>query len=249
MSRSIFLSVCVGSLALCGCSKQDAHPASETVAHEPAAIPAAAVPQAPSSEPPAESSLALKRGMFSLEAERMTFQLCGDPTTLWVIDESDGTMREAFANEPKPLKLYVEAHGERAAVPAQISAAREFPGVFILEEVLYATAPAESHGCNEPVPNYIVMARGNEPFWSVEVTADKLIWRQPDAPKEVVFDAVQSEDAEGTVGYTGSADGHALELFIDAQLCRDSMSGALFAYTARASFDGKQLKGCARIGE
>jgi uncharacterized membrane protein len=249
MSRSILLGVCVGSLVLCGCSKQDAPPDSQTVTNELEPIPSAALPEATSSAPPAESSLALKRGTFSLEAERMTFQLCGEQTTLWVIDESDGVLRETFASEPKPLQLYVEAHGERAAVPAEISAARGFPGVFILEEVLYATLPSESQGCNSPAPDYIVMARGNEPFWSVDVTADKLLWRQPDAPKEVVFDAAQSQDAEGTVGYTGSAGGHTIELLINAQVCRDSMSGALFAYTARATFDGNQLKGCARIGE
>jgi uncharacterized membrane protein len=247
MSRSILLSVCIGSLALCACSKQDAPPPMRT--DEPAPIPSATIPEATPSEPPAESSLALKRGTLSLEAERATFQPCGEPASLWVIDESDGSWREAFSNEPKPLQLYVEANGERAQVPAEVQEAKSFPGAFILEQVLYATTPAEAQGCAEPAPSYIVMARGNEPFWSVEVGSEKLVWRQPDAPKEVMFDTVQSEDAEGTVGYTGKSADHTLELFIDAQPCRDSMSGAFFAYTSRATFNGKQLKGCARIGE
>jgi len=94
-----------------------------------------------------------------------------------------------------------------------------------------------------------VQARGNEPFWSVEVVDGKLIWRQPEEPKELVIEALESSDAEGTVGYSGEAQGHTLELFVEAQSCRDSMSGAYFAYSARATFDGKSLKGCARIGE
>lgn len=252
MSRSMLLAICTGSLALCACSKQESQSAAESSALDPTPIPAPAPPAA-SSEPPAESSLALKRGTLSLASEQATFQPCGEQAALWVIDQSDDQnsvmLRETFASEPKPLELYVEAHGERSPVPAELAAARGYPGVFILEEVLYATPPAESQGCKEPAPNYIVAARGNEPFWSVEVTTDKMVWRQPEAPKELVIEAPQSQDSEGTVGYSGNAAGHTIELFVDALPCRDSMSGAFFAYTARAVFDGRQLKGCARIGE
>jgi uncharacterized membrane protein len=249
MTRSIMLSVCVVALALCACSKQDTPPASETTASDPTPIPAPSVAEETASEPPAESSLALKRGMLSLATEQATFQPCGEPAALWVIDQSDGVLRETFANEPKPVELYVEAHGERSPVPADLTAARGYPGAFTLEEVLYAVPPAEGRGCNEAAPNYIVTARGNEPFWAVEVTAEKMVWRQPEAPKEIAVEAPQSQDSEGTVGYSGTAGGHTIELFVDAQPCRDSMSGAFFAYTARAVLDGKAFKGCARIGE
>jgi uncharacterized membrane protein len=249
MSRSILLSVCVGVLALCACSKQESPPASAATATDPTPIPGPSVTEDISSEPPAESSLALKRGMLSLATGQATFQPCGEQAALWVIDQSDGVLRETFANEPKPLDLYVEAHGERSPVPADITGAQSYPGAFILEEVLYAMPPAESQGCKEAAPNYIVAARGNEPFWAVEVSAEKMVWRRPEAPKEIVIEAPQSQDSEGTVGYSGTAGGHTVELFIDALPCRDSMSGAFFAYTARAVLDGKALKGCARIGE
>jgi uncharacterized membrane protein len=250
MSRSLsLLGACIGALALCACSKQESPAPASAPVSDPAPIPAATAPVGPPVEPPAESSLALKRGMLSLATERATFQPCGEQTPLWVLDQTDGVLRETFANEPKPLELYVEAHGERTPVPTEIEAARAYPGAFILEEVLYATPPGESQGCKQPAPTYIVIARGNEPFWSIEVVEGKLIWRQPEAPQELVIEALQAEDAEGTVGYSGSAQGHALELFVEAQPCRDSMSGAYFAYSARATFDGKALKGCARIGE
>ena len=243
---SMLLSACIGSLLLCACSKQEA-PLPAT-AGDPTPIPEATLPAAPT-EAPAESSLALKRGMLSLAAELATFTPCGEDGALWVVDQSDGVFNEAFAQEPKPLDLYIEAHGERAPAPTEIAAARAYRGAFILEEVLYAAQPGESHGCSQPAPTYVVMAQGNEPFWAVEVRDDKLIWRQPDEPKELTVEALQSEDAEGAVGYSGSADGHKIELFVDQQACRDSMSGAYFAYSARASFDGKALKGCARIGD
>jgi uncharacterized membrane protein len=243
MSRPASLfSVCLSALVLSACSERQAQPA------EGAAEPAAPVP----ADFPAttESSLSLKRGVMSLSAERMTFRLCGDDAGLWVIDQTDGLLHEVFANEPEPLEIYVEAHGERSPVPAGVADARGFPGAFILEEVLYAAPPGEDQGCAAPAPTYIVRAHGNEPFWSIEITPeDKLIWRQPDEPRELTIDAFQSEDVEGTVSYSGAAQGHKLELLVDAQACRDSMSGAYFAYSARAAFDGEELKGCARIGE
>lgn len=248
MSRSnSLLGASAVALALCACSKQE--PPAPPPTTDPTRIPAATAPAAPAAEPPAESSLALKRGTLSLATEQATFQPCGDATQLWVIDQTDGVLRETFANEAKPLELYVEAHGERTPVPTDIEAARAYRGAFILEEVLYAMTPGESQGCKESPPKYIVHARGNEPFWSVEVIDGQMIWRQPDAPKELVIEALEGQDAEGTVGYSGSAQGHALELFVAAEPCRDSMSGAYFAYSARATFDGKALKGCARIGD
>jgi uncharacterized membrane protein len=249
MSRYLPLfSACVGSMMLFACSKSTP-PVPPTAAPDVAPVPAASIPPPSSSELPADSGLALKRGMLTLAAKQATFQPCGTSAQLWVIDQTDGVLRQTFANEPIPLELYVEAHGERTSVPDTIPAASAYPGAFILEEVLYATQPAETQGCKEPAPTYTVTARGNEPFWSVEVTGDKLVWRQPEPPTEVTINAPQSQDSEGTVGYVGAASGHKLELFIDAQPCRDSMSDAFFAYSARAVFDGKELKGCARIGE
>ena len=242
-----WLSLSIVSVALCACSKAPPPPAATPDA---APVPAAAIPApAPAAEPPAESSLALKRGTLSLASEQATFQPCGDSAMLWVVDQTDGALRQTFANESKPLELYIEAHGERTPVPDGVAAARAYPGAFILEEVLYASPPGEGQGCSAPAPTYIVAARGNEPFWAVEVTEARMTWHQPDEPKEVVIEAPQSQDSEGTVGYTGSGGGHTLELFVDADACRDSMSGAFFAYSARAVFDGKEFKGCARIGE
>jgi uncharacterized membrane protein len=217
------------------------------------AVPAEiALPSAPADSHapavPAESSLALKRGTLSMTVERATFQPCGTSGQLWVIDQTDGVLQKAFAGEKKPFDLYLEAYGERTTIPADAVGAGEHAGAFILEEVLYAAPHGEVRGCAEPEPNYVVAARGNEPFWAVEIADDKLTWRQPGTPQELVFDAVQSEDAEGTVGYSGAIDGHTIEVFFAAEPCRDSMSGAYFAYSARATFDGKQLTGCARIG-
>ncbi len=241
MSRlAVLLSLGFGSVWLCACSKP---------APEQATTPDASAAEADIALPadlPTESSLDMKRGRIALEDERARFQACDEATEWPVVDPTD-VLRVTFANEPKPLELYVEMYGERADVLA--NAAGSAPqAAFVVEEVLYAAPASEARGCAEPAPTYVVAARGNEPFWSIEVANDQLTWRQPDAPQELVFDALDAESAEGTVGYQGSADGHSIEVFVTAEPCRDSMSGAYFAYSARATFDDKQLTGCARIG-
>ena len=92
------------------------------------------------------------------------------------------------------------------------------------------------------------MARGTEPFWAAEVGEAGIVWRQPAEPKEIALAAPQTQDSEGAVRYHASGNGHDLELLIDAQVCRDAMSGEFFAYSARAVLDTREFSGCARVG-
>lgn len=241
---------CVLAAAIAGCSRPQEQTAAPST---PDAAPAAAAAQAQPSaaEIPAESSLSLKRGIAMLAQDRTTFLPCGEKAELWLVDQTDGVLTQAFATEMQsgPAKLYIEAYGERAPVAEDVAAARAYGGTFLLEEVLYAGLQGEVKGCDAPAPAYIVSARGNEPFWAVEVGAAQMVWRQPDPPGEIALGAPQTQDAEGAVHYHASANGHQVELLIDAQQCRDSMSGEFFAYAAKAVLDGKEFTGCARVGE
>lgn len=250
--RGMLLSPCAVLLTMAGCSKspEPAAPAapstvtgSSTVREETPA----------ESEPPAESGLAIKRGIVTLAAERSTFRPCNESAELLMIDQSDGALARTFAGEKDadgaagPLKLYMEAYGERSAdVPA---AATGYAGTFVLEEALYAAPEGQTRGCELPVQDYIVGARGSEPFWSAEVTEAALLWRQPEDPKELSLPAPQTQDSEGAVSYIAAGNNHRVELMIEAQPCRDDMSGEYFAYAARATLDGKKFTGCARVGK
>jgi uncharacterized membrane protein len=241
-----------GSVILAGCSRSP-----EPTPLPPATTPAPSVAEEPATdtEPPAESGLAIKRGIAVLAADHSTFRPCDEKAELWMIDQTDGVLARTFAGEHaetaanEPLKLYIEAYGERAPVSDSIPAARAYPGVFLLEEALYAALEGQGRGCELPMQDYIVAARGSEPFWSIEVTETTLVWRQPEEPKEITLAAPQTQDSEGAVNYTAAGDGHKMELMIEAQPCRDAMSGEYFAYAARASLDGKQFTGCARVGK
>lgn len=186
-----------------------------------------------------------------LAQDRTTFRPCGETAELWLLDQTDGVLAQAFAAETMkgPAMIYIEAYGERAPVADDIPPARSYGGTFVLEQVLYAGVQSESRGCDAPPESYSVAARGNEPFWSVQVREDGMVWKQPDDPKEIALGAPQTQDSEGTVRYRASGGGHELELLIDAQACRDSMSGEFFAYTAKAVLDGEELSGCARVGQ
>jgi uncharacterized membrane protein len=257
-SREMALILCaslssVGLASIASCS-ETRPPAPATPAPSADSISSAAPASAPApraSEPPAESGLAIKRGIAMLAQDRTTFRPCGENVELWVVDQTDGVLRQTFATEVQntPAMLYIEAYGERAPLADEDPAeARAYAGTFVLEEVLYAGPQPEVRGCDAPAPEYVVAARGNEPFWSAEVGEARVLWRQPGTPAEIDLGTPQTQDAEGAAHYRASGDGHQLELLIDLQACRDSMSGEYFAYAAKAVFDGKELTGCARVG-
>jgi uncharacterized membrane protein len=240
---------------LSGCERKVEQTLSPTPAASPAAPATAGVPAATPADDgaPAESSLSIKRGIARAAGDHSVFHTCDDKTDLWLIDEGDDTLAQMFAEGMKAA--YVEVYGERAPVPDDLPAARNNAGIFVLEQLLYAGAPGEDGGCVLPPADAVVTARGNEPFWTVQITDTKAVWKQQDAAQEIVLDALQSQDAEGTVSYRAStagsttAAGHQLELLIDAQPCRDLVSDEYFAFAARAVLDGKEFKGCARVGK
>ncbi|MBM0104149.1 hypothetical protein JM946_05305 [Steroidobacter sp. S1-65] len=204
------------------------------------------------SEPLAESGLSIKRGILTLSPDHGAFRPCGEQGDLLLVDQTDGVLARTFAAEKdangadQPLKLYMEAYGERVTdQPAPAG----FAGTFLLEEALYAAPDGQTRGCDSPAQDYIVAARGNEPFWSVEITEAALLWRQPEEPKEISIAAPLNQNSEGAVSYAASNDAHKIEVLIEAQACQDDMSGEYFAYAARATLDGKQFAGCARVGE
>jgi uncharacterized membrane protein len=251
--RQLSTFVCSATVLLAACSRQPEQPPAAPV-DTAAPVSAAATEQpavAAQSEPPADSSLAIKRGIAMLAQDRMTFRPCDDKAELWLLDQSDGVLGQTFGEEMQkgPAMLYIEAYGERAPVAQDIAEARAYAGTFVLEEVLYAAVQGQVRGCDEPAANYIVAARGTEPFWAVEVGDSGIVWRQAEEPKEIALGAPQTQDAEGAVRYHASGNGHDLELLVDAQTCRDPMSGELFAYSARAVLDTKEFSGCARVGK
>ncbi len=201
--------------------------------------------------PAAESSLTLRRGTVTLTADSRTLRFCDEAVDVWLVDQGDPTLDDVYAKlagEPG-TPLYVEVRGERMATPPGTAIPATFKQVFLLEELLYAGAPADAAGCATGVPAYRVQARGNEPFWAIEIREDRMLLRQVGQATPLEFKMDETLGAEGTVTYGGASGGHSLELTITNNPCSDSMSGDYFAYTAEARLDGRTLNGCARLGE
>ncbi len=87
-------------------------------------------------------------------------------------------------------------------------------------------------------------ARGNEPFWSVEVAGDKLLYNTPDTQPGVELAATRTDTATD-VEFRGVHDGKEFVLIITPGHCEDSMSDQDYDYTATFSDGERQLTGCA----
>jgi uncharacterized membrane protein len=120
-----------------------------------------------------------------------------------------------------------------------------------LEEIRYATPEAE--GCTRFPTADVVEARGNEPFWSVEIYGDSARLRLPLSPSGVVFTHGMwrrlAGDQWAYEARRGPAGG---EEFLLLQLtqtrCVDSMSGAWYPFRAALIRDGDPARGCAVEG-
>jgi uncharacterized membrane protein len=251
--ESLLLLLCAG-LGLVACSRKEPPPSdSPAPSAAPTSLPSAAPsePSAQPSEPPAESGLAIKRGIAMVAQDRMTFRPCADKTEWWIVDQTDGQLQRTFKDDTQasPLMLYIEAYGERSTGLPENPAASGYAGTFVLEEVLYAGMQGTVKGCDQPPQTATVIARGSEPSWSVEVEETRMVWRQAEEPKEIVLGEPQMQDAEGAVRYQATTSDHSVELMVDAQECRDPMSGEFFGFAAKATLDGKPFTGCARVGK
>jgi uncharacterized membrane protein len=120
-----------------------------------------------------------------------------------------------------------------------------------LIDIRYA-AP-EGPDCTRLPPPGVVEARGNEPFWSVEVYGDSARLRVPLTPGGVVFNRGTWRRLTGGQwafearrGQTGSEE--FLELELTESHCADSMSGARYPFRAALIRDGDPARGCAVEG-
>lgn len=90
-----------------------------------------------------------------------------------------------------------------------------------------------------------ITASGNEPFWSVVVDGGTLTYKTPERISGATFEAERTQTADG-VRFSGAHDGSEFVLELRDVPCRDSMSGAMFDFTASVTVGGRTMTGCAR---
>lgn len=101
-----------------------------------------------------------------------------------------------------------------------------------------ATAEAQTHN------TAAFSARGNEPFWAVDVAGNTAIYKTPSNQRGQAIRVNRLTFAEG-VEYIGVLGGRPFAVNIRAAECRDSMSGDRFPMTATLTVSGRSERGCA----
>ncbi len=120
-----------------------------------------------------------------------------------------------------------------------------------LVDIRYA-AP-EGPGCSQLLQSVVVEARGNEPFWSLQVFGDSARMRVPLAVGGFLFTrGAWRHLSSGDWAYEASRTENGREEFLVLHLtevrCTDSMSGALYPLRAELVREGQPAMGCAVEG-
>ena len=90
-----------------------------------------------------------------------------------------------------------------------------------------------------------LIASTNEPFWNARIDGAVLRLQGIESQRELAIDT--SETANGTRTVRAIDANGSVELKFSGERCQDTMSGAMFPYTAALSIDGGALvHGCAR---
>lgn len=136
---------------------------------------------------------------------------------------------DAGPSEPPPVDT-----ADTAGTPAPATDAPPIQDANLPDHA--ALALAESHE---------LVASGNEPFWSVEVDGDALVYSTPEQMPGIDLQA-QRSDRGDTAQFSGEHDGTPFTLEIHTTPCQDSMSGWDHPFTASFSWGGQTMTGCAR---
>jgi len=91
-------------------------------------------------------------------------------------------------------------------------------------------------------------ARGNEPFWAIDVEGDVLHFVTPEMPEGRTLQGERIEHDKG-MAFTGEDEGRPFSLDITRSECSDSMSGEAFEFTATWDYGGQRMHGCAYAGD
>ncbi len=86
-------------------------------------------------------------------------------------------------------------------------------------------------------------ARGNEPFWRVDIKGTDIVLTRPDAPPATATNAgLAATDGQAT--WTAQAGAVAVMVTIARGDCSDGMSDLKYGYAAQVTWGDETLKGC-----
>lgn len=105
-------------------------------------------------------------------------------------------------------------------------------------------AHVEGPRCDREPEDAAFVARGNEPFWSLSLTAND--WELQRSGAEPL--RAEAKSAKAGDGYVWESAAPAAKVELVPGYCADSMADAASAWQARLTLDGETLSGCAWRG-
>jgi uncharacterized membrane protein len=174
-------------------------------------------------------------GILGSADGRWVFRACGTEHEMAVENRSPDDLDELLA--------------ELGYGSGEVAVHLVLEGTAVLE---IRVAEPEGFPCERMLPEAELRARGNEPFWAVDVGGERAVFRSPE-----FLEGVHYPEGSWVAGPTGwrfaavrpAADGVAeLTLWVEEGRCVDSMSGAWYPFRAEARHGGFRLTGCALEG-
>ena len=188
--------------------------------------------------------LQVTRGHYVFGHEVRSLRPCGEEEALWVIDRT-GLLARLHGELTPGSRPYAEVFAVVAGRvgPPTDGFGADYPGALAVEDVIYVAF--EGFGCSFDWGRFIYRAQGNEPFWMAEVRSSEMRLTRPGEPDLVWTDATESSAARGVVIRSQDPP---VELHIEPEPGRDTMSGAYFGLSARLLVEGETLAGNALRG-
>jgi len=184
--------------------------------------------------PPAFRAPASVSGTLRLDASGLRFTPCG-------VGGSSVALRDGTAGDA--ARLVREFGGGADGVVALVRLEGDR-----LDEVRHAGPEGD---CERVPPEGDLEARGNEPFWNLQIDGAVATFRTPESLAGDVYAGGRWTADESRWQYaatSSSGGGMALRLTIGAAWCADSMSGARYPWRASLTVGDRRFDGCALEG-
>ncbi|MCB1219808.1 MAG: hypothetical protein H7A35_09515 [Planctomycetales bacterium] len=185
------------------------------------------------------------RGTLQYGSNGLLFTQCNASDALPINDNADGLLAEQL----------LRMGNESGSLYVQLDVMIDNDGMS-LEQLWRASPTGRSLGCREDLSGLLLLARGSEPYWGVEVRGSRVIallmpTDDGSGIDETLYDFSGLRREPGRTIYTGSnpVDGSSIELDVTEAGSVDSESGDWFGMQARLGYSGGIHSGVAWPGE
>ncbi|MFM5922709.1 MAG: COG3650 family protein [Novosphingobium sp.] len=135
----------------------------------------------------------------------------------------------------------------RTQEPSVTLTQTDVPQTTRTDDQITTTPVKESTRTLESSSGPLMTAFGNEPFWSVAIHLDVLMYKTPESPGWVPVKAQLTEEGNG-LRYTGKLEGKDFILVINRGACSDGMSDTVHQFKSALTIGKETHQGCARPG-